>query len=189
MGGTGANHVRDHRHELTRWGRIAGDGAIAGDGEVIKKGTGTLVVSGINSHSGRVTIDAGTLVVTGQVASPITPKTNACSRAPAPFSRPSPRPAVRSAPGRRRRHHSWPRPWRAGRDELVATLGGDDAAIEQRRRARQRLRLCSPRSLMRNLNWRNTRGHAQLRRDAGYAHIRSSLTPSVSSGWPCRRRS
>src|SRR5215207_3428075 len=43
---------------------------IAGDGDMAKRGTGTLVLSGINSTNGIMNVAAGTLAITGQFTSP-----------------------------------------------------------------------------------------------------------------------
>ncbi len=75
---------------------IAAHGAIAGEGEIVKKGTGTLVIGGNNNPSGRVTIDAGTLAVSRWLMAPITLNPNAALAGTGRSSRPSRRPAARS---------------------------------------------------------------------------------------------
>ena len=48
-------------------------GIISGTNNIIKSGNGTLVLSGINTYSGATTISAGTLNISGQLGSGITP--------------------------------------------------------------------------------------------------------------------
>ena len=43
--------------------------AIGGSGSLTKTGSGTLTLSGINTYTGATTVDAGTLVVNGSIAS------------------------------------------------------------------------------------------------------------------------
>ena len=74
-------------------------GTITGDGSLIKTGSGTLTLSGINSYTGPTIVNAGALIVDGSIApsSLTTVQAGALLGGTALWARPS---SARAAPSR-----------------------------------------------------------------------------------------
>ena len=69
IGGGNTLTVGSNDRSTEVWGEILNDcGCGAGDGSLVKVGTGTLTLSGINSYRGTTSVDGGTLLVNGSIA-------------------------------------------------------------------------------------------------------------------------